>query len=94
MSSSLRNRVAAALTAAAEDVRTEAAATANHAERFTWATGILSGFNAPQAEADRAMWIIVQNATIQASGEASTDNDVQFVVNGLVDFLAGVDTST
>jgi hypothetical protein len=93
MSSSLRNRVAAALTAAAEDVRTEAAATASHTERFTWATGILSGFNAPQVEADRAMWIIVQNATIQASGEASTDNDIQFTVNGLVNFLAGVDTS-
>ncbi len=93
-SSSLRNRLAVALAAAAEDVRTEAAATANHAERFAWATGgVLSSANGPEVEARRLMWMFLQNATIQASGEASTDNDVQFVTNGLVDFAAGVDTS-
>jgi hypothetical protein len=94
MSSSLRNRVAAAIAAAAEDVRNEAAATTHHAERFAWATATLESESAPQAEAERAMWIVVQNATIQSAGEAATDNDIQFVVNGLVNFLASVDTST
>jgi len=93
-SSSLRNRVAVALAAAAEDVRTEEAATANHAERFAWAVNLLASANGPEAEAQRAMWVFLQNATIQTSGEASTDNDIQFVVNGLVNFLAGVDTAT
>ena len=93
-SSSLRNRVAVALAAAAEDVRNEAAATANHADRFAWATGtVLGSQNGPEVEARRLMWMVLQNATIQTSGEASTDNDVKFVVNGLVDFAAGVDTS-
>ena len=93
-SSSLRNRVAVALAAAAEAVRNEAAATANHAARFAWATGtVLGNERGPESEARRLMWMVLQNATIQAAGEASTDNDVQFVVNGLVNFAAGVDTA-
>ena len=93
-SSSLRNRVAVALAAAAEDVRNEALATANHAERFTWATQVVLGSDrGPEHEARRLMWMVLQNATVQTSGEASTDNDIQFVVNGLVSFAAGVDTS-
>ena len=93
-SSSLRNRVAVALAAAAEDVRNEAAATASHAERFAWATDVvLASENGPESEARRLMWMFLQNATIQTAGEAATDNDVLFVVNGLVNFAAGVDTS-
>ena len=93
-SSTLRNRVAVALAKAAEDVRNEAAATANHGARFEWATSVvLASENGPEGEARRLMWMVLQNATIQASGEASTDNDIQFVVSGLVDFAAGVDTS-
>jgi len=93
-SSALRNRLAVALAAAAEAVRNEAASTANHAERFEWAVSLLSSARQPEAEAERAMWIFLQNATIQTAGEDATDNDIQFVSNGLVDFLAGVDTST
>lgn len=92
-SSSLRNRLAVALCKAAEAVRNEAAATTHHAARFTWATNLLSSANTPEEEAKRAMWIFLQNATIQAAGEASTDGDIEFVANGLVNFLADVDTS-
>jgi len=90
---SLRERIAAAIADAAEDVRNEGAVTANHAERFVWAVSVLSSNTAPIAEADRAIWIVLQNATVNAAGEAVTDNDLQFTVNGLVNFLAGVDTS-
>lgn len=93
-SSSLRNRVVVALAAAAEDVRNEAAATTHHAERFTWATDVvLASSNGPETEAKRLMWMFLQNATIQSVGEAATDSDIQFTVNGLVNFAAGVDTS-
>jgi hypothetical protein len=92
-SSSLRNRIAVALTKAAEDVRNEGAGTANHAERFMWATGLLSSARGPEQEAERAMWLFLQNATIQDAGEAATDGDIQFMANALVDFLAGVDTA-
>lgn len=73
-SSSLRNRVAVAIVAAAEAVRNEASDVASHAERFSWAVSVLSSERQPESE-------------------ASTDNDIQFTVNGLVNFLAGVDTS-
>lgn len=46
-----------------------------------------------EAVARRLMWMFLQNATIQNSGESSTDNEIQFVVNDLVNFAAGVDTS-
>ena len=93
-SSSLRNRLAVALCKSAENVRTELSTVANHAERFAWAKELLSGATKPEEEAKRAMWIFLQNSTIQTAGEASTDNDIGFVSDGLVNFLAGVDTST
>jgi len=96
---SLRNRVAAALAKAAEDVRNEALATPNHTERFAWASAILLTQNGPETEARRAMWLVVQNPTVadgytaQPDGSTVTDNDIQFVVNGLVNILSGADTS-
>jgi len=93
-SGTMKARVASAIAKAAEDVRNESDSTTHHAERFTWATGILTSPTGPDIEADRAMWLVVQNATVQASGEETTDNDLQFTVNGLVNFLAGVDETT
>lgn len=92
-SATLRHRVAVALATAAEAVRNEAASTVSHAERFAWATAMLGTANGPEDEARRLMWMVLQNATVQDAGEAATDSDIQFVVNGLVDFAAGVDTS-
>lgn len=93
-SSNLRNRLAVALTQAAEDIRNEDATVQFHAERFLWATGILSDPTGPDREAERGMWMLVQNPTIQDAGDAATDADIQFVANSLVNFLAGVDEST
>ena len=98
--SHLLNRAAAALAKAAEDVRNEAAAVTNHAERFAWASLVLLTVGGPESEAKRAIWLVLQNVTIQdeyttdpATGGATTDSDVQFVVNGLVNVLSGADTS-
>jgi hypothetical protein len=93
-SATLRHRTAAAIAAAAEDVKNESAATANHADRFTWAVGVLEITGGPETEAERLMWLVLQNTTIANAGEAATDNEIQFVINGLVNFAAGVDTST
>lgn len=90
----LRNRLAAALAKAAEIVRTENAVTANHAARFEWAIGLLLDHNKPETEAQRSMWLLLQNATVQSAGEAATDNDLDFVAQSvLVNFLAGIDVA-
>ncbi len=96
----LKNRISAALAAAAEDVMNEAAAVVGHAERFAWASSVLLLTGGPEREGSRAIWLVIQNTVIAdnytanpSDGGATTDNDVQFVVNGLVDILAGVDTS-
>lgn len=81
----MRNRCAAAIAKAAQDVLNEAAETENHAARIVWAQDAL--VNA-EAAASRMMWGLLGNATIQTNGEASTDNDIQFVVNGLINTFA------
>lgn len=81
----LKARVTAALAKAAHDVLNEAATVANHSLRVRWARAVLA--DAPSA-AERMMWAVVQNPTIQTQGEASTDNDIQFVVNSHVDLFA------
>ena len=78
----LRNRTAAAIAKAAIDVINEDPITTNHAARLTWAAKAL---NNPSETAKIMMWGLIGNATISASGEASSDNDIQFVVNGLID---------
>jgi len=84
-SANLRNRCAAAVAKAAQDVLNEDAGTENHAARVVWAQDAL--VNAESA-ANRMMWGLLGNATIQSSGESSTDNDIQFVVNGLINTFA------
>lgn len=93
----LKSRAASALAKAAEDIRNEALATTNHAERFSWAQGILLTDNGPEKEATRVMWLLLQNTdvasgyTVNPDGSTVTDNDIQFAINGLVDILAGID---
>ncbi len=77
----LKPRVTAAVAKAAADVMNEDPGTANHAARVAWAKAALQD---AQAAAEEMLWGVVGNATIQASGDASTDNDIQFVVNSLV----------
>jgi len=84
----LRKQVAVALFQAAVAVVNEDPGTENHAQRLHWARGLLVANDGPVTEAAVAVWKVLENATIQANPASATDNDVQFVVNGLVDTLA------
>jgi hypothetical protein len=85
--SELRNKVTVACSIAAQAILSEATSTDNHAARLLWARAALVN---PQEEATRMMWGILGNPTIQNAGAASTDGDVQWVVNSLINtFAAG-----
>lgn len=83
--STMRNRAAAAAMNAARDVLNEDAGTANHALRVKWAASVFDDVN--RAGADLIPFLAA-NATIAAAGDAATDNDIQFVVNGSINTLA------
>ena len=81
----LRKQVAVAVMKAAVDIVNEAANTANHANRLSWAKRVTNKNDAPVSEATNMIWKVLENATIQASPTTAVDSDVQFVVNSLVD---------
>ena len=86
----LLRRCTAACTVKAEAISDEEETTPNHAARKAWADAT---FKDPIAETQKLMWRIVQNPTLQskqdaasiAGGGVATDQDIQFVVNGVVD---------
>ncbi len=80
-STAFRRRVVVALARAAQDVLNDAQATA---ARRAWARTTLRDTD---AMAERFMWGVVANPTVQGLGEASTDADIQFTVNSLIDAL-------
>lgn len=86
----LRQRFLAARLKAAWDVLNEDAQAPNHAARLAWAEKVLAN---PEADAQREYLRFLSNTTIQAWGGASTDNDVQFVVNSFVDANAAIDAA-
>ena len=69
----LKARVTAAVAKAANDVLNEDAQAPQHAARVVWATEAL---NNTQQMAERMFWGVLQNATIQNSGNASTGRSV------------------
>jgi hypothetical protein len=81
----LRKQTAVALHKAAVDILNESAATENHSQRMAWARRVIAS---PEEWAAKAIWKVLENATIQASPAEASDNDVQFVVNSIVDSLA------
>lgn len=87
-STNLQQRCAAALVIAAEAIRNESEGTSNHTNRLNWSKRMLNSDMGPELEAKKQLWLIIQNATIKSSGEASTDNDIQFVINGLIDYFS------
>lgn len=84
-SENLRRRTSVAVARAAFDVLNEPALTPNHVNRAQWAKAALRD---AEAMTQRMFWGLVSNATIQASGEASSDGDIQFVINSLIDSVA------
>jgi hypothetical protein len=85
--SPLRKQVIVAINQAAVDIVNEAIGTQNHRARLTWAWLILNGKTELADAAERWIWRVLDNATIQASPATATDSDVQFVVNSLVDVM-------
>ena len=85
--SALRNRVAVACLVAAEAVRNEAAATANHDNRLAWAKAT---FTDPQATGERMLpAILAQNASLtRAQILAADDTALQTAVNNAVNVFA------
>lgn len=83
----LRKKVAVAVVKAVADIRNEAANTPNHARRLAWADRVTA--DGPDVWAERFIWRVLENATILAAPATATDSDVQFVVNGLIDYFAG-----
>jgi hypothetical protein len=84
-SSELKQRFLSARLKAAWDILNEDAGTVNHTSRLTWANGIIDNFK-NKADAEFARFL--SNTTIQANAGSSTDNDVQFVVNSLINTYA------
>jgi hypothetical protein len=70
---------------AAVDVLNEAANTTNHANRVIWANAVMLD---PKTKMQQMKTHILTNSTIQTVLNNVTDDDVQFVVNGLVDTFA------
>lgn len=86
----LRKQVAVACHQAAVNVINEDPGTANHANRLRWANKTTASNAGPVNASERWIWKVLENASIQANPTTSTDNDVQFVVNGIVDVMANV----
>jgi len=86
----LHKKVARALDKAARDVMNEDAGTEHHAVRYVWACGIRQSPSVLQREAHRWIMAVLDNVTVASSGNTASDNDIQFVVNGLVNTMAGV----
>ena len=85
----LRNRVAIAIGVAADLVRSESAATANHAARLSWASRAI---NNPDGEAPRVLLaVLAQNKDLTISQITSANNAaLQTGVNNAIDLLSTV----
>jgi hypothetical protein len=81
----LRQRFVAARLKAAWFVRNESNQTANHANRISWANGLL---NDPMRRLDQEYMLFLSNSTIQAAGNAAPDGDIEYVVAVFLDEFA------
>jgi hypothetical protein len=84
--SSLLARFEVACMVAAHNILNESAGTPNHANRVIWANAVLEDSKAMSNRMLRRA--ISSNATLQAQGEAISDNDVQYICNSFVDTFA------
>jgi hypothetical protein len=86
----LHKKVARAIDKAARDVINEDVGTEHHVERLVWAHTVRRKVERIQTEAHRWIVAVLDNAAVAAAGNAAEDSDVQFVVNSLVNTMAGV----
>jgi hypothetical protein len=83
----LLKQVTVALFKAAVDIIGESAGTANHANRIVWAKKVTGSADTLKSEASRWIWKVLENTTIQAAPTTSPDNDIQFAVNSILDYV-------
>lgn len=83
----LMQQVTVAMFQAAVDIVNEDPSTPNHDNRLVWARKATDSVGSLQIEAQRWIWKVLENASIQAAPEASSDNDVQFVVNSIIPYI-------
>lgn len=80
-----RGRVRTTVLVAAGAILVEDVGTANHANRLAWAQGALGTVTGLDAAAEKMLLGVAANSTIQANGDASSDGDIQWTVNSLID---------
>lgn len=83
-SQEMKKRLAWAILLAAQAIKAEDPVTDNHAARLSWANQSGETLNTAFAMAEKTINELLKNATIQTNAEASTDGDIQFVVNSFV----------
>ena len=79
--STLAKQTAVALHKAAVNISNEATSVTDHDQRMAWARRV---FADPVSWSGKAIWKVMENATIAANPATATDNDVQFVVDGII----------
>jgi len=84
----LRKQFSVAIHNCAVDILNEDPSTENHANRIQWAKKVTQENNSPVLEAERWVWKLLENATIQSDPLNASDNDVQFVANSLANTMA------
>ena len=86
----LKAKFIAAILKASYAIVNEDAGTANHANRLIWANAVLNGTVAAVEEKafQHLRYAIASNATLQAAGDAATDNDVEFIVASQINTFA------
>lgn len=87
LNSALLNRITAAIAVQADVIRTEAGATANHANRLIWAK---QAFTAPETKAREMVWGILAGNRTATSAQitGATDATILSAVATLVDVYA------
>lgn len=83
----LNGKIRVACIIAAEAVRVESGATANHANRLIWAKAVFAN---PLQESQRMLWAVLaanQGATL-AQITGASDSTVQTAVNAAIDVFA------
>ena len=70
---------------AANDIRNEAENYTNHANRLKWA---LEAEQDAEEKVNEMKYRVLQNASIAVAPTTSSDSDVQWVINSLIDYYA------
>jgi len=83
----LRQQIAVAMFKAAVDIINEDEGTENHYNRLAWARKVTNSNSAPVDEAEKWIWKVLENSTIQAAPTTSSDNDVTFAVNSIISYI-------